>query len=230
MIPELPTYVSILFGFTTLFTLYIFIRASHYSKVTTGLLCGWTLLQGMIAFTGFYTVTQTLPPRFALLIAPALLFILGLFVVPGGRKYLSSLRISHLTLLHTIRIPVEFVLYGLYLHHRIPEVMTFEGRNLDILSGITAPFIYYFGFIKPVLSRKIILAWNWICLGLLINIVIHAILAAPTPFQQIDFDQPNVGVFYFPFAWLPGVVVPLVLLSHLAAIRQLNSSGGSVQS
>jgi hypothetical protein len=62
-----------------------------------------------------------------------------------------------------------------------------------------------------------------ICLGLLINIVSNAILSAPFPFQQFAFDQPNIAVLYFPFIWLPCCVVPLVLLSHLAAIRQLSN-------
>jgi hypothetical protein len=65
--------------------------------------------------------------------------------------------------------------------------------------------------------------WNFICLGLLLNIVINAILAAPFPFQQFAFDQPNRGVLYFPFIWLPGFIVPAVLLSHLVNIRQLLS-------
>ncbi|HUQ96495.1 MAG TPA: hypothetical protein VM010_02440, partial [Chitinophagaceae bacterium] len=38
---------------------------------------------------------------------------------------------------------------------------------------------------------------------------------------QLAFDQPDIAVLYFPFVLLPGVVVPVVLLSHLAAIRQL---------
>jgi hypothetical protein len=45
------------------------------------------------------------------------------------------------------------------------------------------------------------------------------------PFQQFAFDQPNIAVLYFPFIWLPSCVVPLVLLSHLAAIRQLSNYG-----
>ena len=99
--------------------------------------------------------------------------------------------------------------------------MTFEGRNFDILAGLTAPLVYYFGFIKPRLSRKTMLAWNFICLLLLINIIVNAVLSAPFPFQQFAFDQPNIAVLYFPFIWLPCCVVPLVLFAHLAAIRQL---------
>jgi hypothetical protein len=99
--------------------------------------------------------------------------------------------------------------------------MTFEGRNFDILSGLSAPFIYYFGFVKRRLSNALILGWNFICLALLINIVANAILSVPTPFQKFAFDQPNIGVLYFPFNLLPACVVPLVLLSHLVAIRRL---------
>ena len=99
--------------------------------------------------------------------------------------------------------------------------MTFEGRNLDILSGLTAPLIYYFGYVKKQLPKSVLLGWNILCLGLLINIVRLAILSAPFPFQTLAFDQPNIAILYFPFVWLPCCVVPLVLLSHLATIRKL---------
>jgi hypothetical protein len=123
--------------------------------------------------------------------------------------------------LHIVRIPVELVLFWLFTNKTIPELMTFEGRNFDILSGLSAPIIYYYAFVKKKINRNIMLLWNFVCLGLLINIVIHAILSAPFPFQQLAFSQPNRAVLYFPFIWLPGCIVPLVLLSHLAAIRQL---------
>jgi hypothetical protein len=120
---------------------------------------------------------------------------------------------------------VEIVLFFLFTYKTVPELMTFEGRNFDILSGITAPVIFYFAFIRQQLNRQILLIWNFICLGLLVNIVTNAILSAPFPFQQFAFDQPNIAVLYFPFIWLPCCVVPLVLLSHLAAIRQLLNYG-----
>jgi len=99
--------------------------------------------------------------------------------------------------------------------------MTFEGQNFDILSGLTAPIIFYVGFIKKRIGRKAMLVWNFLCLGLLINIVVIAVLSAPFPFQKLAFDQPNIAVLYFPFVWLPCCIVPLVLFSHVATIRQL---------
>ncbi len=134
---------------------------------------------------------------------------------------MDNINLKWLTLLHTIRIPVEIVLYYVYLGGLIPALMTFEGYNFDVVSGITAPIIYYLVFVKKVLDKKTLLIWNFLALILLINILTIAILSAQTPFQKLAFEQPNIGVTYFPFVWLPAVIVPIVLFSHLSSIRQL---------
>jgi len=218
---NLPAYISLVFGLTTILTVALFYKATNYSKITLIILLTWLALQTAIGLSGFYTVTDSIPPRFLLLALPALLLIIGLFTTSKGRQYIDGLDVKTLTILHTIRIPVEIVLFWLYVNKAVPELMTFEGRNFDILAGLTAPVIFYLGYIRNQLNRKVILIWNFICLGLLINIVVNAVLSAPFPFQQFAFDQPNIAVLYFPFNWLPSCVVPLVLFSHLAAIRQL---------
>ncbi|MBK8487818.1 MAG: hypothetical protein IPL48_08530 [Bacteroidetes bacterium] len=218
---NLPIYISIVFGLTTILTVGIFYKATNYSKSTLIILLSWLALQTAIGLSGFYTMTETIPPRFILLVLPPLLLIILLFTTSRGKQYIDSLNAKTLTILHIIRIPVEIVLFWLFVNKAVPELMTFEGRNFDILSGLTAPIIFYFGFIRKNLNRKIILIWNVISLGLLINIVVNAVLSAPFPFQKFAFDQPNIAILYFPFNWLPSCVVPLVLLSHLATIRQL---------
>ncbi|MFB0907220.1 MAG: hypothetical protein QMB03_02880, partial [Spirosomataceae bacterium] len=122
---------------------------------------------------------------------------------------------------HTSRLFVELVIGWLFLSKLVPEDLTFEGNNFDILAGLTAPFIAYFGIHKKLISNKLILIWNAICLGLLLNVVITGMLSSPLPFQQFNFEQPNVGMLYFPYVFIPGVVVPVVLLSHLVEIRRL---------
>lgn len=217
---NLPLYISLIFVLTTMLTVWLFYKAANNSKTTLVILLSWLAAQALIALSGFYTVTYTLPPRFALLVAPPVLFIIILFITTKGKHYIDGLNTRALTILHTIRIPVELVLFWLFIHKAIPQLMTFEGRNFDIAAGLTAPLIFYFGYIKNKLGTKVILIWNVVCLGLLVNIIVNAALSAPFPFQQFGFDQPNVAVLYFPFAWLPCCVVPIVLLSHLASIRQ----------
>ncbi len=222
---NLPTYISIVFGLTTVLTVGLFYKATNSSKTTLIIILTWISLQAIIGLSGFYKVTDTIPPRFLLLVLPPVLFIIGFFATSNGRQFLDSLDAKILTLLHTVRVPVEIVLFLLFIHKAVPGLMTFEGRNFDILAGMTAPVIFYFGFIRKRLDRKIVLMWNFICLGLLLNIVVNAFLSAPFPFQKFAFDQPNIAVLYFPFNWLPSCVVPLVLLSHLATIRQLLNDG-----
>jgi hypothetical protein len=218
---NLPIYISIIFILTTFLTVFLFYKATSNSRSTIILLLSWLALQTFIALSGFYTMTSGIPPRFILLVVPPLLFIIGLFISSRGRRYIDSLDIKTLTILHTIRIPVEITLYCLSVYKVIPLLMTFQVRNFDILAGLTAPIIFYFGFVKKRLDKKAMLFWNFFCLTLLLNIVVNAVLSAPFDFQQFAFDQPNIAVLYFPYIWLPCCVVPLVLLSHLASIRQL---------
>ena len=218
---NLPAYISIIFIITTIITVLLLYKATHYSNLVVIIILLWLILQAVISLSGFYKVTTTLPPRITLLLIPPVLFILYLFTTKKSLKIILGLDIGTLTLLHVVRIPVELTLYMLYLHKVIPGVMTFEGRNFDILCGISAPFIYYFGYIKKVLNRKILLAWNVACVLLLANIVITAILSAPFPFQQLAFEQPNIAVLYFPYIWLPGCIVPIVIFAHAVCIKQL---------
>lgn len=218
---HIPFYLHIAFGLITLATVWSFYSAAGYTQRTLIILIGWIFLQSGIGLAQFYTNTNSLPPRFLLLVIPPVLLIFLTFVSREGKQFIDRLDTNTLTLLHIVRFPVELMLFGLYHYGAIPEIMTFEGRNWDILSGISAPFIYYFSAIRPILPRYVLLIWNIICLGLLINIVTIAVLSLPFPFQQFGADQPNIAVLHFPYLLLPGLVVPLVLISHLAAIRQL---------
>lgn len=218
---NLPLYISVVFILTTVFTLFFLFKATRQSKIVLMASIIWLGIQAMIGLSGFYTVTDTVPPRFALLILPPLVLIAILFTTARGKAFVATISTKWLTLLHVVRVPVEIVLLWLSLQKLVPELMTFEGRNFDILSGITAPVIYYFGYVRKAINYKLLLAWNVVCIGLLFNIVVNAILAAPFPFQQFAFEQPNLALVHFPFVWLPCFIVPVVLFAHLVCIRQL---------
>ena len=218
---KMPVFISIIFILTTLLTVYFFIRCCRFTKAGIILLSVWITGQAIISWSGFYLVTDTIPPRLVALVLPPLILIVFFFANRQGRSLIGKLDSRKLTLLHIVRIPVELCLYGLYLHHFVPGLMTFAGRNFDILSGLTAPLIWYIGFVRKRISPSLLLVWNLICLGLLIHVVADAVLSAPFPFQHYAFDQPNVAILYFPFVWLPSVIVPIVLFAHLVVIRQL---------
>lgn len=212
--------LPLVYGFiaTTVLAVWLGWRAWRCARIFLFISMGWLLITAVLAGQGFFLNTTALPPRFLLAIGPPLVLILYLFSTSAGRTQLANIQQQDLVLIHTVRIPVEIILFGLFQAGTIPELMTFTGRNFDILAGLTAPLIYYFGFVRKRLSIRWIMVWNVLGLGLLLNIVIHAILSAPFPFQQLAFDQPNVAVLHFPFIWLPALVVPLVLFAHLHAL------------
>jgi hypothetical protein len=220
---QLPIHIYLTFFASTLFTIILFFKASHYQKTAIGISLAWLLIQGLLAYSGFYSQLNTSFPKPVLMVAPVFVFIIFLFLNQKGKQFIDGLDLKSLCIIHFVRIPVELVLFWLYLHKGVPQLMTFEGRNFDVLSGLSAPLVYYFGFVKNKLNIKTILIWNYVCLILLLNIVINAILSLPLPFQQFAFDQPNIAVLYFPFVWLPSLIVPLVLFSPLASIKQLQA-------
>jgi hypothetical protein len=232
MIDNLPTYISLTFGLTTAATLFLFIWTIKNStsektrKKTLPIFIGltiWLLIQTVLTTKNVYNSdTNSFPPKIMLFgIFPAIYIIILLFATHKGRLFIDSLPLKNLTYLNVVRIPVEIVLLWLFLNKAIPELMTFEGRNFDIIAGITAPFIAYFGLTKSKLSRQTILIWNFICLGLLLNIVVNAIFSTPSPIQKFAFEQPNIAILNFPFSCLPTFIVPIVLFGHLSSIRQL---------
>jgi hypothetical protein len=218
---NISIFTIILFLVTSACTIWFFYRAANNSLTVLGILLSWAVIQCAISLTGFYQNWDATPPRFMFLVAPWIILIGVLFSLKKGHLFIDNLKIEWLTILHIVRIPVEITLYIILLAKLIPQSMTFEGRNWDILSGISAPIIYYLVFKIKKASSKVLLVWNFVCLALLLNIVTIAILSAKTPFQQFAFEQPNVGVTYFPFVLLPSLIVPLVFFSHLVAIRQL---------
>lgn len=214
----------IIFGFilTTLTSIGLIYKANNKKRVIYGITI-WMVVVSLLGISGFYRKLNVFPPRFLFLLAPTIIFVLLLFTSKKTKNYIDKLNLKWLTLLHVVRIPVEITLYFVFLSGLIPQNMTFEGSNYDIISGITAPIMYYLVFVRKIFGRKALLFWNIICLVLLINILTIAVLSAQTPFQKLAFEQPNIGVTYFPFVWLPTVIVPIVLFSHLASIKQLVS-------
>jgi hypothetical protein len=102
----------------------------------------------------------------------------------------------------------------------IPELMTFTGRNYDILIGITAPLFALF-YTKQQVSKKTLLVWNIIGLAFVLFILLNGILSSKLPIQQFGFEQPTVAINYFPFVLLPATIVPIVIWTHISDIVKI---------
>jgi len=220
MIENLPSWIDILFISICILTIGLFYFSNGKPKVLTLILITWCIIQAILAYSGFYQNTQTTPPRFALVLIPStILIIYGL--LPKQQKWVFNNRDSKIsTFLHAIRLPVEIVLHGLFTHKMVPELMTFEGRNFDIIMGITAPIVGWL-FLKNKMSKQALIAWNVVGLFLILFILFNGLLSAELPFQKFGFEQPNRAVSYFPFILLPATIVPIVVWTHITDIIKL---------
>jgi hypothetical protein len=139
---HLPLPLIALFLLTVLLTFFLLAKAVRGSKAALITSVAWVGLQSGVALSGFYLVTNVLPPRFLLVIAPPLVLLIGLLLIPAGRHFLGGMDLKWSVLFHTIRIFVELNLYWLFLYKQVPALMTFEAGNLDILVGLSAPLAW----------------------------------------------------------------------------------------
>lgn len=220
MLNQLPTWIEVLFIVTTLLTLSIFhFTLEKSSKLTLSLvLIG--IIQCALAYWGFYLDFESMPPRFPLVLLPTII-VLAIDAKSRIKTLGSSTRdLSKTTLIHSIRIIVEIILFQLFVYKAISELMTFEGLNFDIIMGLTAPIaalLYH----KNILKDRGLQLWNIIGIIFLIIIISISILCLPTPFQQLSLEQPNLAISYAPFILLPSIVVPVVLYTHILDIIYL---------
>ena len=208
--------LNILFIGITLVTLILFYFGTGKNKVAliTGIL--WLTTVGAIASTGYFENMSSKPPSFLWLIMVAI--VLSIFFY----KKVDSTKISPVFLIavHTIRLPVELVLYQLFLLKLVPVLMTYYGWNFDIVMGISAILILIYWFLtgkKP--GKHFLMVWNIMGLIFLSIIVTIAILSSKLPVQQLAFDQPNIAIPRFPFIYLPAYIVPVVCLSHILLMK-----------
>ncbi|MCH8904570.1 MAG: hypothetical protein IIA45_11725 [Bacteroidetes bacterium] len=220
MLEGIPLFLPALFLVTVLLSLQLFYFASK-TKIFLIIVIIWVAIQSILGSSGIYNDPEAMPPRLMLGIAPAILGIILMFLTKKGRQFIDNIDLKRLTYFHSIRILVEIVLIMLYFEGMVSVLMTFEGNNFDIFSGVTAPLVAFLAFRSGKIRKGLLWGWNIICLLLLLNVVITAIFTLPSPLQRFSFDQPNVAILEFPFNLLPTVVVPLVLFAHLVAFRLL---------
>ncbi|MFK8102657.1 MAG: hypothetical protein AB8G15_09035 [Saprospiraceae bacterium] len=217
MIANLPLWINLLFVATVALTVILFHFANGKPNKLSFWILLWSLTHSILAYVGFYQNTEVFPPRVGLVLLPAT-FLIGWACTPKAQTWFSKARNTKIsTFLHLVRFPVEIVLFQLFVYDMVPLLMTFEGRNFDIIMGLTAPIVGIF-YLKNWIGKRVLLGWNIVGLFLVLFILVNGILSAELPFQQFGFEQPNKAILYFPFILLPATIVPLVIWTHLSDI------------
>jgi hypothetical protein len=184
----------------------------------------WLLALGVLAGAGVFLRAGRVPPYFAAVgllgSAAGVAFVCS----RAGTALLQRTSAAWLVGLQSFRIAVEIVLWALAIQHRLSLLLTFEGRNFDILVGLTALPVAWLCFVRRAWPPRVALVWNIAGIAILANIVMHALLSAPTPFQALRTQPPTTIIATIPYIWLPGFLVPLALSLHVASVRTLGGA------
>jgi hypothetical protein len=184
------------------------------------LLTAWLLLLGILSAWGFFSDFSRVPPRLTIALLTPLPVVLFFIRSRAGKQLLQQIQPQWLIYLQSFRILVEIGLWILVRNGSLPEQMSFEGRNFDILTGLFAFPVGYYCFVKKTWPPVVAMLYNIAGLVLLVNIVTISALSLPTPLRAFHNGPDSSLITTFPFIYLPGLLVPLAYTLHIFSLRQ----------
>lgn len=218
-VPPITTIVFLSIVLVLIVQAYRWQRALGVSNwFVAGLAC-WLAFTAILALTGFFQDFTSFPPRVALAVMPPFLAVVFIAWRTPTSLFAGPMRLF--VSFQVFRILMEMVLYALYYAAVLPEQMTWDGRNFDVLVGITAPIVSLICLRSGKEMRGVMIGWNIVSICLLVNIMIVGLLSAPTPFRVFTEGPANSVVALWPWIWLPSFVVPMALAGHVLSLRQL---------
>jgi hypothetical protein len=174
------------------------------------------LTELLLALTGVLQQWERRPPPFLVMVGVCLALVTVLVV---WCRSLTDLPFAWLIGAQAFRLPLELVMHRAATTGVMPGVMSYSGRNFDIVTGASAIVVAYLAA-RNQAPRWLLWAWNLMGTALLINVVTVAALATPV-FRAFGESQLNTWVAYAPFVWLPGFLVPVAAMGHALVWRKL---------
>jgi hypothetical protein len=193
----------------------------YFRKATIGIVV-WMGLSATAATTGLLTRFDLTPPPMAGMMVLVVAMALGIGLSAPGRTLAAAVPLVPLVALQTFRLPLELVMHRAARLSIMPVELSFSGYNFDILTGIGALVLAVLFALRVPVPRWAVWLWNVWGIGCLL--VIAFIALATSPMVRAFGDAPahlNTWVLFFPYVWLPVVLVTLALLGHLLLTRHL---------
>ena len=225
--------LRIAFVSLTLFLAGLFATAVQVSALRTGLARQVAARRGLIAALfaiGWITITGVAaergdlhfeaPPTMLGAIMASVVLAVGVGLSPLGKRIALGLPLAALVGYQGFRVAVELLMHRAYEEGLMPVQMSYSGRNFDIVTGITAVLLGVW-LATGRRSRRLVVAWNVLGVALLANILIVAVLSAPTPLRVFMNEPSNMWITHAPWVWLPTVMVLAAVLGHVLVFRRL---------
>ena len=191
-------------------------------RVGTGLVL-WLAYVGGLGYAGVLRNASLRPPGIVYVLVPVFLFIgFALIRSSAGSKFALALPLPLLLGAQSFRIGVELLLHQLWIDGVVPRMLTFEGGNVDIFIGISAPLAAWLST-RGKAGLRLALGWSVLGLAVLANVAIRSAMTAPGPLNILHTEVPNLAMSTFPFFYIPGFFAPLAVALHVLAIRAVRT-------
>jgi hypothetical protein len=211
--------VVLVAGMAALVSLWLARRSRMLALGFLGALGLWLAATAVLANAGVLSDWTARPPRVALLPLAFLATALLLGRTATFRSLVAATPRAWTLLAQTFRVPVELILFALYATGRAPVQITFEGRNLDVLVGLTAPLMAWWVWRRRA-SPALVVGWNVLGLGILANTVVTVLTSTPGPMHLPWPGAPFTALAAWPLVWLPAFLAPLAVFLHVVSLQQ----------
>lgn len=186
-------------------------------------------VSAVLALSGFLARFDIMPPPMMVMILGVLVgsFVLGFS--PLGRDSARSIPLMALIGMQSFRLPLEVIMHHAARMGIMPEELSFTGYNFDIVTGAVALVLYATHRFSFKIPR--VLCWIWNLWGMYCLVVIVIIAVTTSPMVRAFGDDPlhlNTWVLYFPYIWLPAIMVTIALSGHIIITRKLLMKSGDL--
>lgn len=196
-------------------------------RIVAGLLA-WLAYVGVLGAAGVLRNPALKPPGSAFVLLPVILFLILIVIrSPAAGRIAQAVPLPLIIGAQAFRIGVELFFHQLWTDGLVPKMLTFEGANVDIFVGLSAPLAAW-ASTKGSTGLRVALLWNVLGLIALANVALRAVLSAPGPLNVIHAEVPNLSIGTFPFVYIAGFFAPLAVTLHILAIRALSSAPSSL--
>jgi hypothetical protein len=194
------------------------VRRRRTTRIALGT-TAWLVVTLVLAASGVLRRFDLTPPPFAGLVIAVVVIGVSVSCSSIGTLLIRGLPLSVLVGAHVFRFPLELVMHEAYAEGVMPVQMSYSGRNLDIVTGITAGLLGLWLSRAPV-PPLIVHAWNVMGVALLVNVVGVALVSTPV-LRWFGDDHLVTFVADPPYVWLPAILVMAALMGHILVWRKL---------
>jgi hypothetical protein len=184
-------------------------------------LAAWIALTGALGASGVLQRWDARPPPLLALLVVGVVLTVALARSAVGSSLARGLPLAAIIGFQAFRLPLELVMHRAAAEGTMPVQMSFSGWNFDIVSGATALLVAWL-VARGSAPRWLAPAWAVMSSALLLAIVSIAIASMPAiaAFGRSP-ERLTTWVGYFPFVWLPAVLVMAALFGQIVLFRRL---------